>query len=167
MGLGSWDLRTIVWTHCAHTSSMSLCSLIFLLGLQSFLNFSFFGWWAIESSSQNSERCNFFQCSFESLSLFLKIIDVLGNFNKMFLHGFSFDLNIENILKVLTVGNWIVGILDFLLVKCNLLLDILQMIFSVIQIQLLYFILLQQIFIVFFLFCYSLLYLPLLVDDES
>ena len=120
-------------THCTHTSSVRILPLV-LFSFESFLDFPLSSGRTIECFPQNSERGSPFQSPLEFFSLLLQLMDILSNLHKMFLHGLGLHLNIKNSLKMLSVSNRVISLLYFFLVKSHLFLNILQMIFPVLQI---------------------------------
>jgi hypothetical protein len=59
------------------------------------------------------------------LGLAVDVVDLSGDFIEVSLHDFVLYLNSEDILEVLSVGNWVEGLFDSALVKFNLLADVL------------------------------------------
>jgi hypothetical protein len=86
---------------------------------------------------QHRQRGRLLKAPLVLLVFLLESLDITGDLPEMFLHAFGFHFDVENVLKMLPVGRWIVGPLYLLLEEHDLLLHVLQVIFSILQIQLL------------------------------
>ena len=145
---------------------MIILPLIGFISRKPFLYSSLLGGRTIKSFTKNSQRCGPFQDPLILFSFLFKTSHIAGDLSQILLHSLGLHLNIEHVLKVLPVCNRIESLLYLLFVEGNLLLNVLQVVFPVLQVQLLELVLRQQVPIVVLLLRDSCCELPLLLLDE-